>query len=284
MKTRILAIILAVLAVAIVVTTVALRGNPMGYRGRQAVVQEVIGVGEIRIAGGRPERPKPGAAIGFEYELRTSTYSSVVLSAPTGTITVYDSSSIRARKKLGPPDPNWFLVSGRVRVDVDGERGLTLGQQASDVYLEMLPGAYFLNTDGKGLLAGTVIAGNLLMHEAKGRPTEIKPGQFFVLSPLSPAFISDGIPPLELSAEIAPRAKAGELPTVSGQVTPGGRVYINGELTYPSASGEFVAALNPGTQDVVILAEDIAGNAARKQLPVPRWNEPASQPQPQPKR
>jgi len=284
MKIRILAIVFALLAIAIVVTTVVLRGNPMGYRGRQAVTQEVVGVSELRVAGARPERPRPGTAVGFDHELRTSIYSSLVLSAPTGTITMYDSSTVRTRKKLGPVDPAWVLVSGRVRVNIDDQRGMTIGPISSNVYLEMLPGAFFLNADGKGLLAGTVLEGTLLVHEAKGRPIEIKPGQFFVLSPLSPAVVTDGVPPLELTAEIAPRSKAGELPTVNGQVTPGGRVFINGELAYPDATGEFVAALNPGTQEVVILAEDIAGNAVRRAMPVLRWNEPASQPQPQPQK
>lgn len=283
MKIRIIAIVLAVLTIAIVVTTVALRGNPMGYRGRQAVVQEVIGVSELRIAGARPERPKAGDAIGFEHELRTSIYSSLVLSAPTGTINMFDSSTLRTRKKLGPVNPAWVLVSGRVRIDIDDQRGMTIGPIGSDVHLEMLPGAFYLNADGKGLLAGTVLGGALLVHEAKGRPIEIKPGQFFVLSPLSPAVVTDGVPPLELTAEIAPRARAGELPTVNGQVTPGGRAFINGELTYPNASGEFVAALSPGVQEVVILAEDIAGNTKRQTLTVPRY-EAASQPQPQPSR
>ncbi|MBN2358294.1 MAG: hypothetical protein JXR83_02495 [Deltaproteobacteria bacterium] len=284
MKTRILSLSLIGLALVLVVVTIAIRGNPMGYRGHQAVIQEVVGVSELRIEGARPERPKPGQLIGYEHELRTSTYSSVALGAPAGTLTIFDSSSLRTRKKQGPADPAWQLVSGRIRVDVDGQRGMTLGQQVSDVYLEMLPGAFFLNADGKGLLAGTVLDGTLLLHEAKGRPTEIKPGQFFVLSPLSPVVVNDGVPPLELTAELAPRTKAGELPTVNGRVTPGGRVYINGELHYPDTSGEFVAALHPGSQEAVILAEDIAGNAVRKVLPVGRWNEPTSPPQPQPAR
>lgn len=256
----------ALAAVALVATTLFMRGHPLGYRGALAVVHQVVGGCELRIMSDRPIRATTGMAIGHGSELRTSPFSSVLLVTPGGRIDMLDGTTLRTLHENDKPFPIWRLFNGRVRVAVDGEHSMTMSSAATDTYLELMPGSYTLTADGKGLLAGYCREGTMRLHEGEGRPVEVKPGQMFTVTPLSPAFISNNLPELEVRARINPRSKPGELNTITGNVPTGGRVYINGELTYPDATGEFTAALAPGAKEVVLLAEDIQGNAARKVL------------------
>jgi len=266
MKTKVAALVLTLLAIAGIATTLILQGHPLGYRGRQAVIHAVVGSSELRVGLDRPERGKPGAPIGFDTEIRTSSYSSVYMVAPSGTIRVFDSSSLRTRKKKDPAAPGWRLSAGRVEIEVDSDDGLTVGPQGSAAYVELLPGAYVLTADGQGLMAGTCLEGTLLIHEGEGRPTEVQVDQVFVMTPMAPVFVSDSVPPMQLEAQLNPAASRGERATVTGQVTPGGRVYVNGEISFPNSSGEFVTAISPSDKRVVVIAEDLLGNAVRKEL------------------
>ena len=267
MKAKVIAIVLAFVALALLGTTLVLRGHPLGYRGRMAVIHDVIGSSELRTHGDRPLRGKPGVTLGHDAELRTSSYSSVFMVTPSGTIRVFDSTSLRSRKKDDPAAPSWRLQAGRLEIEVDADEGLTIGPVASEAFVELLPGAYVLTADGQGLMAGTCLEGTLLIHEGgEGRATEVEQGQVFVITPMAPVFVSDGVPPMHLEATLKPAARRGERATVSGQITPGGRVYINGELAYPDSAGEFVSAVAPGDKEVVVVAEDLLGNAVRKEL------------------
>lgn len=266
MRTKIIALALLAVAVALLAVTVVLRGHPFGYRGRLAVIHDVVGSSELRMGAERPARGKPGVAVDHDTEIRTSSYSSVYMVTPSGTLRLYDSSSLRSRKAEDPEVPTWRLVAGRLVVEVDSDDGLTIAPQASDAYVELLPGAYILSADGKGLMAGTCLEGTLLIHEGQGRPTELQVGQVFVMTPMAPVFVSDSAPPMHLEAKLNPAASRGERATVSGQVTPGGRVYVNGEIAYPDSTGEFVTAIAPGDKRVVVVAEDLLGKAVREEL------------------
>ncbi|MFH1810383.1 MAG: hypothetical protein ABIJ09_16680 [Pseudomonadota bacterium] len=269
MRLKIAAAAMLVAALALVGVTLVKQGHPLGYRGRAGVVREVVGTVEVRASGGRPERATPASWIAADTEVRTGDFSSASVETARGTLRLYDSTGIRSRRAAAT-GPQWLLDNGRLHIEVDHSAGTTVGSLAAASHVELLPGSFHIIADGKGLLCGLCVEGTALVHEGDDRPTEVKPGQVFILSPLAPAVVTDQVPDLALKVQVAARTRPGELPTVSGHVTPGSRVYVNGEVTYPDSGGEFMAALSPGEEQVVVVAEDISGSAARKVLVVPR--------------
>ncbi len=269
MKLKIAALTCALLAVVLTVVTLIAQGEPLGYRGRPAVIREVVGSVELRVAGGRPEPARHATLMEWGTEIRTSIYASAQLDTPEGRIQIFDSTVLRTRKLEARGQATFKLDAGRLQVAVDSAGGMVISPQASTARVELLPGSYELIADGRGLLAGFCIDGTALLHEGDGRPTEVQAGKVFIITPLAPAVVTAKPPPLDLQASVTPRSRAGELATISGRVTPGGRLYINGEPLYPDSAGEFVSAVAPGTEQVVIVAEDVTGHAERKVLSVP---------------
>lgn len=252
---KILGIMLLVAALGLAAWTYFKQGNSFGFRSHPAVIREVIGNVELRSQTARPQRARAGHFLPRSVTVLSPAYATALLAVPQGELRLYDASKLRCEDKSGQDE--WLLVRGRLDVDVDSSGGLRLRAADSGTGLELMAGNYEFMADGKGMLLAHVIQGTALIYEDQQRPTEVSAGQFFMLTPLAPALIAKSLPKVEMDLQLSPRHRPGELSTITGKVSPGVRVFVNGEPSFPGRTGDFAAALAPGEQRAVIVVETL---------------------------
>lgn len=252
---KILSFILLLAALSLAGWTRWQQGPSFAYRSHPAVIREVIGDVELRSQIARPQRARVGHYLNRGVTVLSPRYATVLLGVPEGELRLYDSSKLRCEKKSHHDE--WLLVRGRLDVDVDNSGGLRLRAADSGTSIELMVGRYQFMANGKGMLLAFVVQGTALIYEDPQRPTKVNVGKFFVLTPLAPALVTKDLPKIEIDLQLSPRRRLGELSTLTGKVTPGVRVYVNGEQGFPGRSGDFAAALEPGEKQAVVLVETL---------------------------
>jgi len=252
---KLLGFILLLAAVGLAGWTHLRQGPSFAFRSHPAVIRQVIGAVELRSQTARPQRARAGHYLPRGVTVLSPSYSTVSFGAPQGELRLYDASKLRCEKKSGRDE--WLLIRGRLDVNVDNSGGLRLRAADSGTSLELMAGRYEFMADGKGMLLAHVEQGTALIYEDPQRPTEVNAGQFFMLTPLAPAMVAKSLPKVEMDLQLSPRRRPGELSTISGKVSPGVRVFVNGEPGFPGSSGDFAAALAPGDQQAVVVVETL---------------------------
>lgn len=267
-KAKIIGLIMLIVGVVVLAWTRWTQGPVFGYRGHPAVIAQVSGAVELRYPDTRPERARAGRYLRLGGTLLCPRYATAQLDTQAGRLKLFDSSTLSSERRGGRFE--WSLVRGRLELNVDGRQGLRLRAAASGTYIELMAGHYAFIADGKGMLTGQVESGTALVYEDDQRPTEVGAGKFFILTPLTPAFVTKKLPAVELDLQITPRRRPGELSTLSGRISPGVRVYVNGEPSFAESSGDFAAALAPGVESAVVVVESLGGQTLRRVFHVQR--------------
>ena len=252
---KIVGLLLMVSAAALAGWTYMRQGPSFAFRSHPAVIREVIGNVELRGQSMRPQRARAGHFLMRATTVLSPRYATALFATPQGELRLYESSRLRCEQKQGRDE--WLLVRGRLDVNVDNSGGLRLRAAASGTSIELMAGRYAFMADGKGMLVAQVRQGTALIYEDSQRPTEVTADNYFVLTPLAPALVAKKLPRVEMDLQLSPRRHPGELTTISGKVSPGARIFVNGEPGFPDSSGDFAAALAPDELQAQIVVETL---------------------------
>ncbi len=232
-----------------------------------ALLLEPRGQVELQRGGGAWEPAARGARIGVSDGLRTPGDGEAELSVDGVRVKLHDRSELRLT--AASAGLLRARVRGRVESDVDEGRGqVSLQVEDGDAVAESSGGHFVLTAEGKTAVVaatrGTVRLG------AAGRNVDLRKDQM--------ASVHEG----ELGQPIAALRKVllavewpgdktnhGTVP-VAGHVSPGSRVYVQGQLVEVDPSGEFHTdvRLDEGRQQIAVVTIDAFGrrNTARTEV------------------
>jgi hypothetical protein len=238
----------------------------------QVDVASVVGVVEVRQAGGEWEPLAPGRELVRGDEIRTGDFSQVMLRPEAGAVLTLTPNTTFTIGDETPETATFTLGVGRVAADIRRRRDRTYAFDAAggDARADTQGGEFSLVADGEGLL-GVVTRRGEVGLQAQGRRVVVPAGQQAVALP--------GLPPgdpLAIPDEVFLQVQWPDTRTraasvrVAGRTDVGARVHLGGRPVAVDPEGRFETevALTAGENQLVVLAEDAAGNLRRTESPV----------------
>lgn len=230
-------------------------GAPWGLGTKPAVVLEAVGAIEHQSQAGRGA-VRAGDVCKSGDELRASVLSHAVLRTKGGTLTIGDGAQVKCVRQGG-----FSLMRGAAELTPEPTRGdgaVLLTLPAAKISFETSAGTLHVMTAG-GVLSATATGGDVNYVVTGGGPQVLKDGQ--ALSGAAGVFKVSAKPDaLALRADVKRKKGAHTETTVAGTTSHFAAIYMNGELSFPNAEGDFRVSLPAGAAELTVMARDPFGH------------------------
>jgi hypothetical protein len=265
----IVGLVLAAAGVGFVFGAGSLYGTPWSFQDRSAVFLEVAGKAVLFPAD--PKRhdpsgstrtftPDPGTPFFPGDELRVSGMGFSRMRFPEGVIEMSDGARL-----LINDSGNLMLGRGHFKIiknaGVIGNWVVKLGQGGTGLVIG--GGSCLLHSNGSGHALVRVDEGQVSLSANRAKPLLVKPGQVAAIVPDQDPAEVEGPGELTLTAKVKKRRSVSEVSHLRGQVSHLAAIYVDGELLYPDATGNFELPLPPGKGHAQREKETVRAGARR---------------------